>query len=97
LAFEGEGGLIANNVSEELIAQRIEELLNKRSSTASICPSEVARSLVTDESVWRALMPEVRRVADELASQNKICITQHGQAVSALTAKGAIRLARRSD
>jgi archaeosine-15-forming tRNA-guanine transglycosylase len=76
------------------IAQRIEALLTKRSSNASICPSEVARSLASDEAAWRALMPMVRRVADELAAQGRLVVTQRGQGVSALTAKGAIRLAK---
>jgi hypothetical protein len=76
------------------IAQRIQDLLAKRSANASICPSEVARSLASDEEAWRALMPQVRRVADELAQHNAIRVTQRGQEVSALTAKGAIRLAK---
>jgi Protein of unknown function (DUF3253) len=76
------------------IAQRIQDLLAKRSANASICPSEVARSLAADEAAWRALMPEVRRVADQLAQHNTIRVTQRGLEVSALTAKGAIRLAK---
>jgi succinyl-CoA synthetase alpha subunit len=86
--------MLPNNFSDIAIAQRIEELLTKRSANASICPSEVARSLASDEEAWRALMPQVRRVADELAQHNAIRVTQRGQEVSALTAKGAIRLAK---
>jgi Protein of unknown function (DUF3253) len=94
LALKSEGGLIDINALDALIAQRIEELLDKRSSTATICPSEVARSLAANEAAWRALMPDVRRVADVLASSGEIRVTQRGREVSALNAKGAIRLAK---
>jgi hypothetical protein len=80
--------------SDTAIAQRIEELLAQRAAHASICPSEVARSLATEEAAWRALMPEVRRLADELAQAGKIVVTQRGQVVAALFAKGAIRLSK---
>lgn len=83
--------------SDTTIAQRIEELLAQRAPHASICPSEVARSLATEEAAWRALMSEVRRLADELAQAGKIVVTQRGQVVAALSAKGAIRLSKPSN
>lgn len=52
------------------------ELLSRRAATASICPSDVARALVSDEDAWRALMPSVRRVAAKLAREERISITQ---------------------
>ena len=64
--------------SDTAIAQRIEELSAQRAPHASICPSEVARSLATGEAAWLALMSEVRRLADELAQAGKIVVTQRG-------------------
>ena len=52
------------------------DLLGQRASTASICPSDVARALAGDEDTWRALMPLVREVAARLAREQRITITQ---------------------
>jgi AcrR family transcriptional regulator len=80
------------------IAERIVELLQRRAPDSSICPSEVARSLASNESAWRALMPEVRRVAGHLGSQARIRITQGEQELPAddldRLSRGAIRLRR---
>jgi hypothetical protein len=79
-------------ISDAAISTQIENLLAQRQLGKSICPSEVARSLASDEAAWRALMPQVRRVADELAAQGRLVVTHRGLRVNALTAKGAIRL-----
>ena len=55
----------------------------------TLCPSEVARALSAD---WRALMPAVRGVAAALQGSGAIVVTQKGQPVDPLTAKGPIRL-----
>ena len=52
----------------------------------SLCPSEVAKALSPD---WRPLMPEVRRVAADIA---EIVATQNGVEVDPRTARGPIRL-----
>ena len=75
--------------------QQIESVLlsvvTARGTASTACPSEVARAL--SPGVWRALMPDVRRVASQLALQGKIDITQGGQVVSAAGPwKGPIRL-----
>ncbi|KIC50470.1 DUF3253 domain-containing protein [Tateyamaria sp. ANG-S1] len=61
----------------------------ERGAGKTICPSEVARALTDD---WRPLMPDVRRVAQTLADDGNIAITQKGNPVNALTARGPIRL-----
>lgn len=58
----------------------------------TFCPSEVARGLVED---WRPLMPMVRAVAADLAAANHLSVTQKGEAVDALVARGPIRLSLR--
>ena len=55
----------------------------------TICPSEVARALAVD---WRPLMPDIRRVAQRLADQGALTVTQKGRPVHAETARGPIRL-----
>jgi hypothetical protein len=50
--------------------------LVQRAASSSICPSDVARSLVEDERGWRGLMSQVRQVAARMAHQGSIVITQ---------------------
>ncbi len=79
---------------DERIAAVIFELLDQRASGATICPSDAARALERDEFAWRALMPEVRRVAAELAQAGSLRVTAHGEDVDARKARGPIRLGR---
>jgi hypothetical protein len=76
------------------LAAVIFELLDARAANATICPSDAARALAHDKPAWRALMPEVRRVAAALAADGKLRVTQHGEDVDALAARGPIRLGR---
>lgn len=83
----------ARSMPDAQIAETILKLCTERGPAKTICPSEVARALTTDdEQAWRALMPEVRRVAGDLASKSRIAVTQRGNAVDATSASGAIRL-----
>jgi Protein of unknown function (DUF3253) len=52
------------------------ELLGKRLSTQSICPSEIARLLAQPPEDWRDLMPDIRQVASQLALQDRVRITR---------------------
>lgn len=62
--------------ADDVIASRLLHLLEKRRPDASICPSEVARSLEEDEPRWRELMPDIRRVAAAMAAAQVIEITR---------------------
>jgi hypothetical protein len=64
--------------NEELLRQKIIELLLARKPESSICPSDAPRALFSD---WRGYMPDVRRIALTLALEGKIIITQRGVAV----------------
>ena len=64
-------------------------LAAERGPGKTFCPSEAARRMAED---WRPLMPEIRRVADALAAQGQLHITQGGETVEAETAEGPIRL-----
>jgi hypothetical protein len=71
------------------------ELLGRRVTTASICPSDVARALVRDEDGWRALMPSIGQVAARLAHEERIVMTQKGTRLNPESSiHGPIRLRR---
>ena len=82
------------HASDEKIAQTIFALLQQRDAAASICPSDVARALATGEPAWRALMPEVRRVAAALATTGSLTVTRGAEEVDAMSPGGPIRLRR---
>jgi Protein of unknown function (DUF3253) len=85
-------------VSDDEIAQEIVRQLSRRAADSSICPSEVARALQSDEAAWRALMPQLREVAATMREAGRLRITRGGFEVprDALH-RGAIRLARGPD
>lgn len=75
------------------IEARIFALLSLRQPGATICPSEVARSLVPDGGAWRDRMPHIRQVAQSLAQQQRLRVTRGGEPVDDATAPGGpIRL-----
>lgn len=74
----------------------IVRLLGERQSGGTICPSEVARAVGSeDEHAWRALMPRVRQAANRLAARDVIEFTQGGRVVDPSTARGPVRLGLR--
>lgn len=81
-------------MNDQHITDAIWSLLDARSASASICPSDVARALASDEDAWRALMPEVRRVAAGLADEGLLRVTRGNAVVDALAPGGPIRLRR---
>ena len=81
-------------MTDDAIAAMLFELLDKRAAEATVCPSEVARALEVDEAAWRALMPDVRRVAASLVETGRLRVTSHGEIVDALAEHGPIRLGR---
>lgn len=78
--------------NDRVIENAIGELLSARAASSSICPSEVARALESEERDWRALMPEVRRVAAKLASEGKLLVTRGEAIVDAESEGGPVRL-----
>ena len=67
-------------------------LLDERAETASICPSEVARSL--GGKGWRAAMDAVRQAAARLVKRGALRVTQGPREVDVLSARGPVRLRR---
>ena len=76
--------------------QAILDLLARRGPGKTICPSEAARALGSDDG-FRALMPLVREAASELVAGGRIEVTQRAEPVDLDRARGAIRLRLRTD
>ena len=68
-------------------------LLADRARGATICPSEAARAVATDDG-WRDLVEPARRAARRLVAAGEVEITQGGRVVDPSTAKGPIRVRR---
>lgn len=79
---------------DRAIADEILALLASRAPTASICPSDVARALSSDERIWRAQMPAIRRVAAQLAADGRLKVTRGALEVDALAKGGPVRIRR---
>ena len=67
-------------------------LLAQRRPGVTICPSEAARAVYPDVHRWRAAMPKVRDVAQQLASEGRLVVTQRGKKVDIAHVDGPIRL-----
>jgi hypothetical protein len=76
--------------SSKAIEDAIFGLLGERNGGGNICPSEVARRLAPEQ--WRTLMQPVREVAAKLVLERRLVVTQKGEEVDALSARGPIRL-----
>ncbi|KQX06997.1 MULTISPECIES: DUF3253 domain-containing protein [unclassified Leifsonia] len=83
------------SASELELEERITTMLDARAPSATICPSDVARAVTSEESEWRALMNPVRRAARRLVAAGEVEITQGGLVVDPSTATGPIRIRRR--
>ncbi|UOY00754.1 DUF3253 domain-containing protein [Blastococcus sp. PRF04-17] len=70
----------------------LEELLDRRRPEASVCPSEAARAV--DPVAWRELMPAARAAAGRLADDGRAEVTQGGEVVDVVTARGPVRVRR---
>ena len=68
-------------------------LLGQRAGGATVCPSEAARAVGTDDG-WRDLMEPARRAARRLVAAGEVEITQGGRVVDPSTASGPIRVRR---
>lgn len=82
------------SVADAAVEKAIFRLLAARQHGTTICPSEVARDLAPVGERWRALMPQVRRVAQGLVVNGELLVTRRGVAVDATSPGGPIRLGR---
>ncbi|MCS6995986.1 MAG: DUF3253 domain-containing protein [Casimicrobiaceae bacterium] len=78
------------------MARAILTLCEER-APGSICPSEVARRLWPEGEAWRAHMEAVREVAQALAREGRIAITQGGRVLDpGQPIRGPVRLRKAS-
>lgn len=81
--------------TDQRLEQAILELLERRSPSATICPSDAARAVYGgDDDGWRALMEPARRAARRLVTAGEVEITQGGRPVDPADARGPIRIRR---
>lgn len=69
------------------------DLLDQRGRGKTVCPSEAARAVGTDDT-WRDLMEPARRAARRLVASGQVVVTQGGHVVDPSTARGPIRIRR---
>jgi hypothetical protein len=81
------------HLDHALIQEAMLALLHERGGDKSICPSEVARKLGSEQG-WRELMEPVRCVGRKLARGGVVVFTQRGQVVDPERCKGPVRLRR---
>ncbi|MEU1535363.1 DUF3253 domain-containing protein [Streptomyces fagopyri] len=83
------------SLSDEAVEAAILKLLEQRASSASVCPSEVARALDRGPGDhWRELMERVRRAAVRLSDIGRVVVTQRGVPVDPRHVRGPIRIRR---
>jgi hypothetical protein len=82
--------------TDRRLERAILDLLAARPGPATICPSEAARAVGGDG--WRDLveLEPARRAARRLVDTDAVEITQGGRVVDPSTARGPIRIRRRS-
>jgi hypothetical protein len=77
------------------LERTILSLLDDRAPTSTICPSDAARAVGTADG-WRSLMDPARDAARRLVKAGEVVITQGGEVVDLDTARGPIRIRRRT-
>ena len=80
--------------TDRRLERAILDLLAARAAAATICPSEAARVVGGDG--WRELMEPARQAARRLVAADTVEITQGGRVVDPSTARGPVRVRRRT-
>jgi hypothetical protein len=70
----------------------LESLLDARAPSSSVCPSDAARAVGTED--WSELMEPARNAARRLVAAGRAEITQGGQVIDPNRFKGPIRVRR---
>jgi hypothetical protein len=83
----------ARNDQDERLERTILSLLDQRAPTSTICPSDAARAVGTEDG-WRQLMDRARDAAQRLVDAGDVEITQGGRVVELSRATGPIRIRR---
>ena len=87
----------ASDSPDDILLETLTKLLHARSYPKTICPSEVARALTSDQvqlleaNSWRELMPKIRELCCALRDEGKVEILQQGIALTSDTKVEDIR------
>jgi hypothetical protein len=76
------------------------DLLDQRAAGKTVCPSEAARQVSgspDDPEAWRPLMEPARDAVRRLVASGEVEVTQRGEVVDLDTARGPVRVRRRTD
>ena len=74
----------ASDSPDDILVQTLTKLLDARSYSKTICPSEIARALTSDQlqlmevNNWRELMPRIRELCCALRDEGKVEVLQQG-------------------
>jgi hypothetical protein len=87
-------------IKPAIIRQAVLNMLATRSRSATICPSEVARSLASQNdypktSDWRDLMSDVHDAVDALVAEDTVQLSWKGKPMTARS--GPYRVGRNTD
>ncbi|MGC9271008.1 MAG: DUF3253 domain-containing protein [Acidiphilium sp.] len=97
--------MMMNGSGDAAASAAIMDLVSAVGPVKSICPTEVARAMVTrsgggqsaESEAWRRHLPEVRRAAVHLAQTGRIDILHKGKVIAPDAVHGVIRLRLRSN
>ena len=78
---------------KQRLERAITDLLAARREGATICPSDAARAVGTEDG-WRDLMEPARQAARRLVLSGDVVITQGGRVVDLDQVTGPIRIRR---
>ncbi|CAF9927644.1 MAG: hypothetical protein GOMPHAMPRED_004460 [Gomphillus americanus] len=75
---------MASDLDQEIVKSTLDRILQQREHPKTICPSEVARGLPSEEmrklnDGWRDAMPLVREILFEMKDNAEVEILQKGQ------------------
>ncbi|RSU48379.1 DUF3253 domain-containing protein [Sphingobium yanoikuyae] len=86
---------MTNIGTQDDVSRAVLDALAQRSASATVCPSEVAKSLASTGSTpegWRNLMPIVHSAVDELLGREAIKLSWKGKPMPARS--GPYRISR---
>ncbi len=77
-------------INEQKLKEEIITLAKRRGPDKTICPSEAARAVDSDN--WRTLMEDIRDAAQSLQEKGFITVEQNGEPVDLKEVSGPVRL-----
>lgn len=77
-------------INEQKLKEEIITLAKRRGPDKTICPSEAARAVDSDN--WRTLMEDIRDAAQSLQEKGFITVEQNGEPVDLNEVSGPVRL-----